>query len=255
MMAELDEDPDLQAAIQMSLESYRGSNLPAHVRAAQCFRDASITEEVKALMLHIISHIASEPDNDKFRLLSMKKSKVALIWSCPTSKLLLRELGFVETGDILSLHMDEQCNDRVCVTLRALQTEPETKHSAVASTAASAFQTVQSSQRAVSERPTACHICGKNVMSHSWPPRGMLMRARAPWEGIQCDTCWFEKKPWFVICGECFNEEAHSRFPPHGAHLFSCVGYGPGDGEEPRRSRPPPPPPPGRPGSRPGAGR
>ena len=51
-----------------------------------------------------------------------------------------------------------------------------------------------------------CALCGRGVSQHNWPPRGgFLRRARAPWEGIQCDTCADGAAEPFLVCGECYN--------------------------------------------------
>jgi hypothetical protein len=252
------EDPELQEALLMSL--CQDPQCPSLVgAAAACASSSSITSEAKKLLRKVLGNVIKDENNKKLRQLRTSNPKVQVIWVPLLSRRVLEEVGFRPTSipDQIELPIGEEFTSRARRAVEEFQLHLDEGLASLATThpasATSASATIPPPP--ISSRPNHCALCTREVRKHNFPPRGMLMmRARADWEGLQCDTCWQNKNTWHVICGGCYNGIGFSG-GTHVSHLWSSIGHGTPDETETgsfgaRRSSAPPPP--GRPGSRPG---
>ena len=276
-----DDDSALQQAIMASLACASNAQPSAvSVAARECCQPGVAPPEMLRTLRKLLSNAVDNPD-PKFRRLRTTNARIAAILAVPSCRRALEVVGFAPdgTGDAPSAAEAEAeaeattdsflvlpSTDAATAAARECLEHLNPSSAATTSTTTTAPTAAPPPQPSVAaslgRRPSSCGLCGRGVRTHGWPPRGMMfMRARAPWEGVQCDTCWANGAPWFVICGECYNDSRYAS-GPHLSHAWSPIGYGPADeaeggdsvgwGSGGNRGRGRSARPPGRPGHRPG---
>ena len=261
-MSAEDADAELQRAIALSMQppappDAASSTAPPRppdddpivevLRAAEAARREGAAKPC-ALLQKYLRNVVESPDDARFRSLKLANKACAQVWADPPCRAVLSALCATppprsDAGDAdATLELDRaRCDAAASLALDELVYAEEPLGDDGGGGGGGA--------RGAGARGRGgehCMLCGRGVGKYSWAPRGgFVRRARAPWEGMRCDTCGEAGAAPFLACGECYNLGATSaRHAP--GHVFSALGYGPDDeggAGRMRRGRPAPPPP------------
>lgn len=264
---EEDDDASIQLAIAMSLEDEPDELAQ---KCALALADSAAAKGVN-LAKKVLKKLAEDPD-EKYRRLREGNEKTATLWAPSPCQAVLEAVGFerrLEGGEVgeggaavgaeggaevegcyrWHLPKGAEYDERARRAVDLMSADAATAGAGAAGGRVSVGGHGAASRPPIASRPWECGICYREVRKHNWAPRGMMMmRARAPWEGMQCDTCYSDRHRWYVICGECFNDSRHVQ-TEHAACSFSAIGYGVAESNEGQdtsgmNGRAPPPPPP-----------
>ena len=260
---EEDDDASIQLAIAMSLDDGEVDELGQ--KCALALADSSAAKGV-GLAKKVLKKLTTDSD-EKYRRLREGNAKTAALWAPSPCQAVLETVGFerrlevvgdggAEVGGSYWWHLPEgaEYDQRARRAVDLMSADDDAAAALAAGVGGAGGGTSvggggAASRPLIASRPWECGICYRAVRKHNWAPRGMMMmRARAPWEGMQCDTCYSDRHRWYVICGECFNDSRHVQ-TEHAGCSFSAIGYGIAESNEGQdtggmNGRAPPPPPP-----------